>query len=206
MNIAKYLDPYQFVCDFTTGDTAPALQAAPISYSDMMALEGIFALGDADAAEFIFACTNGATTLQLLMTGFQPIGGLDASGLGRAFDAMLERPLSGVALSAMANGATPRTWGAVANAVVPQIPSAAELINSFTAFTLPSPYCVPYSATASGVGSVYVGSHSSGASAALMPGALGFSHIRVQLSCATAAKSVYCAGRRLYHPTRRRGV
>lgn len=201
--LTSYSDGYRLLQSFTTGGAAQGLQTTPITPAALVALTGVMPLDGADGARFIFARTSGATTLTAWLTGFEPIFGLSGEPV-----AYIEKPLSSTAAVALTTGILvttvtldPTTLGVCATTApaVTTIPTTALFVSSSGALTGAMAGTVKHDGgTTSAIGHWDFGAWALNAAAFTMaPGALGITHVRMLLSCATASESIFCLAKKL---------
>lgn len=181
-------DSYTLVQSFTTGGTAQALQTTPITPTALAALSGVFAMGSGDAARLIFYATSGTTSPTLLVSSFEPIA--DVNGVVQAYQ---EIPVTSITPVALTLGSTV-TAGATLAATYATIPSTAPSI-----ITIADLVSGRYGLGSGGTtDDIQMFSIANGGTAYLdFKNGAGATHIRVMLSCATAAKTLFCLGRRV---------
>ncbi len=204
LNARSYVDGYGLLQSFTTGGTAQALQTGIVTLATLEALTGVMRLDGADGVRLTFIRTATATTLTHIITGFEPIMGID----GITPTAYVERVLSPVAATAMATSTvatgtqldTTNLYRiATAAPVLSIIPSTALWVATFTALTGGQPCVGLFSPSSTGgVGHIEVGGLNGVAVATGVPSTTGgLTHIRVMLSCANGTDSVFCLAKRL---------
>ena len=189
-------DGLRLVQSFTTGGTAQSVQTTAISPSTLAGLSGVVSLGAGDGARFYFYATAGATSITAKLTLFEPV-----IGSGGGIEAYIEVPIM-VTAATLSKTGTAITAGTALNSAISGLPAAAEVIDTISSYAAHH-MGVGVTGIIDGdtgpAGPMFVANPAASGGVAFIDyrPAFGASHIRVLLSCATAAKTVSCLAKRL---------
>lgn len=187
-------DGYTLLQTFVNGGTAQAAENASVTPTTLATRSGVMSLGAGDGVRLIFYATSSLVatqgTFRLLL--YEPV--FNSSG---AVSAYIETSAN-ASPTTMSISAT-ITAGAALNSVISGVPTAARAIDTLASGGTGQQTSVATTGTVDGdYGDLFVFSPGAGgvAFADFRP-ARGVAYVRVIMTCATAATTVYCLARRL---------